>query len=690
MSRKKDKNAKGKSPGPAYTLPKNALSRIAIGQAFAEYDKILLKPGVFVETPAILAATQLDRSKCFFVGRRGTGKTAITYYLGSRKSNVITLAPELFATLGDTLTERPFNDVKSQHFHALVAHIKRAMIDEVLKTWVKKHLFDYKHLPTDLRSERNQIEDFDFDERVVALVSNTIKSDRDWLKSRKRAKDLRHFVDEYAQGKKWAYTLLLDRIDDTWNGSDTSVKLLMAMMHACVELCAESSSVHPILFLRENLFQRVKAIDTEFTRLSTAVVSLDWTPELLIELIERRLKASVTSAPPADETWDAFFELVAGKSSKSYILEYCQNRPRDVLILCSTAIEEAQSHKHAKVTEEDLVTARRKFSLNRLKDVGDEYSENFAHIELVLGRFHGLGSRFTMPAMQEFIQKLVLNPEVHRYCSSWLDDNTELHRFVSLLYNIGFFGISNKNVVTYRSHEDSTESPPLDDKTLCVIHPCYADALDLQDKIVTTLADTPLQFEGLLLDLPQGISLSELTDIHKKLLDQLDNISPGLDDAKKFDAFIGEMIRMCFYSWLTNVTEQSRDDDGITIKDWIASNVATDGFFQMAKTHPKMAATQVIWECKNKEELSSTDFHQVSYYLGHAMGRLLFLCFRGDVKDPNYIDHLKRIHDRDGAGTIVLLFSDQDFKVFLRQAMKGKIKDGHIHARYDDTVRAIG
>ena len=70
-----------KSPAtkPQISIPKGALARIELGQSFAEYDQVLTKPNVFVETPAIRAALNPSRSKCFFVGRRGTGKTAITY-----------------------------------------------------------------------------------------------------------------------------------------------------------------------------------------------------------------------------------------------------------------------------------------------------------------------------------------------------------------------------------------------------------------------------------------------------------------------------------------------------------------------------------------------------------------------------------------------------------------------------------
>src|SRR5438067_2225851 len=90
--------SKGKAGigAPQISLPRDALHKIDIGQSFAEYDPVLFKPGVFVRTPALEAALDANRAKCFFVGRRGTGKTAITYYLSSRNKLAVQLYPRVF------------------------------------------------------------------------------------------------------------------------------------------------------------------------------------------------------------------------------------------------------------------------------------------------------------------------------------------------------------------------------------------------------------------------------------------------------------------------------------------------------------------------------------------------------------------------------------------------------------------
>src|SRR3954452_23412441 len=94
---RKTKPSSSNTPGAdkPVSLPKDALSRINLGNSFAEYDKSLKNQYAFVKTPALASALEGGWSKCFFVGRRGTGKTAITLYLEEGNNRTITLNPQL-------------------------------------------------------------------------------------------------------------------------------------------------------------------------------------------------------------------------------------------------------------------------------------------------------------------------------------------------------------------------------------------------------------------------------------------------------------------------------------------------------------------------------------------------------------------------------------------------------------------
>jgi len=273
----------------------------------------LQQPGVFVRTPAIIAAADPQSPKCFFVGRRGTGKTAITYYLKASQRAAVQIHPQAFVPSSIEIEPEVLRDTRQRAFKSLVSCYKRAIILEVVARWVGDHHTTYERLSSRLKKERNACEQMDFDIRLLsgmedvfgALAANT---EREWLKHINGTKEIVQEVDTSREGVR--YTLLIDKLDEAWDGSEKAVAFLTGLMHACVELSATCKNIRPLLFLRENMYERVRQLDQEFSRLESSVVSLDWTQELLLELVERRMNSPFSSKLPlGGETWDHFFEL---------------------------------------------------------------------------------------------------------------------------------------------------------------------------------------------------------------------------------------------------------------------------------------------------------------------------------------------------------------------------------------------
>jgi hypothetical protein len=515
---------------------------------------------------------------------------------------------------------------------------------------------------------------------------------KEWLKFVNKPRSLADEMDAEGVTPRHRFTVLIDRLDDSWDGSDKAVVLVMALMHACMEINANVTCVRPLVFIRENVFERVRSLDKESSRLETAVVSLEWTRELLREFIERRLNRNlITKGALGGPTWNAFFENEPGKSSEDEVFDYCQYRPRDVLLYVSSALESAQAHVRSRITQDDLLTAKKKFSESRLKDLSDEYADNYARLNLMLTRFYGLGDEYTVNAIDDFSRKLLVDEEIREYCSSWIYQYSAPELLIGLLYTIGFVGIrTNDKEIVYKSTESPLASMPMiTHRSTMVIHPTYRDALSIQPRLITNLGDdVRLQRSGIVIDLPESVSLFDYTKEIKRLQGTLATLPTG-DTAgadKKFEDLIGDVIKYCFFKALTNVQPRSRDLSGKVIRDWVAANHTAIGFWQMVRQ--QYDATQVIWECKNYRELGAEDFHQISYYMNPVIGRLAIVAYRGgpEIK-KTYFEHIRRISvDKKG---MVLLIGERDIEVFLRQALNGKKSEGHLQDLFDRTVREI-
>jgi hypothetical protein len=688
------KHAKNDSTTPgekrAIQLPKDALARVNLGQAFAEYDLVRGNDYLFVRTPALLSALDSSTGKSFYVGRRGTGKTAITFAIERFNGKWARVYPELFSPLSDLLRDLDFSKTHQQPFRSLISAFKRSLEVELLLFWLRETRTHEYNLPVGLQDELSVSGSLDFDTRILELIQPMLgalrgKDDRAWLTEIRKAETIAKQMESLYPSTERGFALVIDRIDESWDGSECAVVFLVALMHACLKVSEQIPWARVLLFLRENVFERVRTTDTEFARLETCVVGLDWTKEQLLEMVERRLNLPFHSRLPVDgTTWNCFFEN--GDRAKDMIFDFCQYRPRDLLTYCSFAVQAAQSHSHNRVMVEDIQQARKRFSDSRLKDLGDEYSENYPQIQLVLSRFYGLGRRYTLAGVESLVQKLLTDDVVRGACASWLFNHTAPERFAQLLYDIGFFGFDSPQGTVYRSlGPRSTVPPALTSMTEISIHPCYVPALELQDVLVASL-DESVSFmkPGLLSDLPEALDLAEYQRRLSQLEDDLKTLPTGTENAGRFEELVGEVLRLCFYRWLQNVKPHERDCEGRVVRDWIASNRASDGFWQVVRA--RYDATQVVWECKNYEDLDSGAFQQVAYYLTKELGRFAVIAFRGEVQAHQY-QHVKRIaNDKDG---MVLLLGQKDLMVFIRQARNGKLKEDHIQDRYDATVRKV-
>jgi len=307
----------------------------------------------------------------------------------------------------------------------------------------------------------------------------------------------------------------------------------------------------------------------------------------------------------------------------------------------------------------------------------------------MLTRFYGLGTEYTINAIDDFSRKLLVDEEIKQYCQSWIYQYSAPELLIGLLYTIGFVGIkADTGQVTYKSAESPLASMPMiTQHSIIVIHPTYRDALNLQDRLITSIGDdVRLQQSGIVIDLPESISLFDYTKEIQRLQKNLQTLPTGDPSASQFEDLVGDLIKLCFFKALTNVQAKSRDVNGKVIRDWIAGNHTGIGFWQMVRQ--QYGATQVIWECKNYKELHADDFHQVSYYMNPIIGRLAFLAYRGgpEIK-KGYLEHIRRIgNDKKG---MILLIGERDLEVFLRQALNGKKSESHLQDIFDRIVREI-
>ncbi len=263
----------------------------------------------------------------------------------------------------------------------------------------------------------------------------------------------------------------------------------------------------------------------------------------------------------------------------------------------------------------------------------------------MLTRFYGLGTEYTVGSIEDFIKKLLVDKEVQEACKTWIYNFTAPDQFIQLLYNVGFWGPKQTNGLT-RFKSSEAENPgtlSIAPESTFMVHPSYVHGLQLQKTVITSLGeDVSLRTSGLITEVPESFSTSSYRAKLEELSEELSTMPMGTKTARQFEDLIGEVIRLCFFRALSNVQARSRDVNGTIIRDWVASNRAPTGFWAIIRE--KYAATQVLWECKNYDDLKAEDFQQVAYYVNERAGRFAIIVCRSSTPLSQHIfEHVKRV-----------------------------------------------
>lgn len=190
-------------------------------------------------------------------------------------------------------------------------------------------------------------------------------------------------------------TVLIDRLDDAWDGSEESLDLITGAVRATRHLAVALNQTGPspvITFLRTDLWEKLSFNDRN--KMSQDIIYLDWTHDQLVGVIERRI--SKTAGVAEGEGWEAVFtsaEMRQRASSRTYILKRTIGRPRDIVAFASLARREAIQNQHDQIESEDIYAAEVRYSKHATDELRDEIEKHVADFSKVINSMKGLRQR---------------------------------------------------------------------------------------------------------------------------------------------------------------------------------------------------------------------------------------------------------------------------------------------------------
>ncbi|MCP1831162.1 hypothetical protein J2R76_007862 [Bradyrhizobium sp. USDA 4532] len=180
-------------------------------------------------------------------------------------------------------------------------------------------------------------------------------------------------------------SLHFDELDQGLSALDEArSKMLIGLVLAARDIKRNGErqygAVNPVVYLRTDLWDELQFSDKNKIS-QTLTFHLEWNPKSLLDLVETRLRAKLSS----NASWSDISDdsLMRGSQSKwNHILARTFLRPRDVIRFLNTALERAKERNYGAplvFLNEDIVGSREDYSSYLKQELDDEIRPHWAY-----------------------------------------------------------------------------------------------------------------------------------------------------------------------------------------------------------------------------------------------------------------------------------------------------------------------
>jgi hypothetical protein len=629
----------------------------SLGAANAEADEKMLRQA-FLQTPdyhALLHSTDFN----YVVGRRGTGKSALFLSLREKfgeDSGVILLTErphdyemvELQALLGKISQEyrilRPITRLL-WGIHLLI-ETARAASTNYRFTKALHFVFLNEFL------KQNSINQHETGaaqcvRRLKGIVASGASAEE--LPSRLAAEFqfgvLKDAIRGVLEETQLSVVALYDRLDEAWVPDVTAISILGGLARAVAEGRESKFPIYPVLFVRDNMFRALAHEDDDFTRhIEGHTLRLQWDQESLFGLVVARLRILLKMEASENDVkvWNRFAQKeLQGRDGFAKSLRLTLYRPRDILVLLNQASLNARRDGRDQIIAADVDKTALDISQHRLEDLFKEYDGVLPGLKTFVSAFKGQPVRRSFGAVTEDLQTLVSD-------STYSDpSDRELTLFdtggdmFAALYSVGFIGLQDSASQNFTFCHDGTMSTlvavPATRETL--VHPCYWKALD--GSIAEDDETKAIQVNDEYAVPPTGPAVDVRLQRLGRMPEELSGIPVGHAGSGKFEGWVLRAVRLLLSGQLANIELKPNPHNALSQRDVVGTNATVTSFWK--RVHEQYGTLQVVFECKNYDELTPEDFRQVNDYLHGEYGRVAFVVRLGQNEQltPNEQDRIR-------------------------------------------------
>jgi hypothetical protein len=460
-----------------------------LGAPDAEADRRLAS--YFVKTPYVESALHLRRS--LYLGRKGAGKSALFTQLarlireaGFVDTKVLLITPDQYSW--SALREYKEAGLLPEQAHANAWKFTLAIEIAAAFAAIPQDSLDSPEANAALKRLKQFVHQNygDVTPSVTSTVAQLLRGIKSFnlsafgfsagLSRSTEEQMLTPQIIEAILGAIWiiaqriGVVVALDKLDDSWEGSEQSKQLLIGLLKAAKEFNdrfkgeSPESGIAVLVFLRADIYEGLQFDDKDKHRATEE--NIVWTADLLREMVTERLPGGVI----ADELFEPG-EMRGSIQPFNYIVKRTFLRPREVLQFLQECIRRAGSTASV-ITKEQVREAEDKYSSWKVEDLKQEYRRLYPDFDAILESLRqGMHRYDSFEELENHIKERI--PK--------LAEERGVRRIIELLFNASAIGVrlGDTGSAKFRSEDSDLVLPAVG---AVYVHQCLYKGLSLREK----------------------------------------------------------------------------------------------------------------------------------------------------------------------------------------------------------------
>ena len=485
------------------------LSNLTFGKITAESEKEKLEKSedYFISTLAYINAKSEERRKTFYVGQRGSGKSALLSKLSYEfqkdgKSIVLNITPQDFSYSLFKGRRHDYHDVRSVyasvwHYTLVVQLFKETIYYFKNNPNIKNNRVNVEILTKYLYGKGFQdTEDF---ENIFFTLLNEATFNKYTNKIRNIESDLQHgdkdlirFLNlsevrnEVTALQKISDShpiyIFIDELDTGWDNSKEAQNFIYGLFYSVREI-KKMRNVNVFVSLRTDMYNDLNSLLPDPEKMRDDIERFSWTEKTLRWLISSRISEYGKSEGLSKKTQDEAIREVFEEGVLSYIISRSLHRPREIIQFCNDSVNAVRNLIYEttvlpeRISLDIVQSIEPKFSSNRFEDTCLEYQHQYPNLRKLLECFDQSPEYYIVETFENKLEVAMLQTLEKEPQTLWVKDYLDNpKKMMQILFEIGFIKLYSQKDEKYLAYYESSFIN-LDNVRQLKIHDVFVAAL---------------------------------------------------------------------------------------------------------------------------------------------------------------------------------------------------------------------